>query len=54
MNITKEQIRAQFAKNAKQLGEMEEKARATGRKVNGYTAEKLAELRKMAERKSNA
>ncbi len=53
-NITKDQIRAQFAKNAKQLAKMEEKAIATGKNVNGFAAEHLRELRLKAERGANA
>lgn len=47
-----ERVRAQFAKNAEQLRAMESKARETGKKVNGYTADRLAELAAMAEAKA--
>ena len=40
-NITREQIKAAYAKNAKQLQEMADKAANTGRKINGFTAEYL-------------
>lgn len=46
-------IRAGYAKNAASLAKMAEKARQTGRKVNGYTAEylegKAAEYRAKAQ-----
>ena len=41
LGCTEAQIRAQFAQNAKQLAAMADKAKTTGRKVNGYTAEEL-------------
>ena len=46
---TEEQAKAQYARNAAQLAEMEAKAASTGRKVNGFTAQQLADLRKKAE-----
>jgi hypothetical protein len=36
-----ENVRRQYAKNARQLRVMEAKARRTGLKVNGYTANEL-------------
>jgi hypothetical protein len=36
-----EQAKRQFAKNAAQLASMADKATATDRRVNGYTAEEL-------------
>lgn len=39
---TVEQVKSQYARNAAQLRRMADKAAASGRKVNGYTAEQLA------------
>jgi len=38
---TEEQARAQFMRNAEQMTKMAEKARVTGKKVNGYTEKQL-------------
>lgn len=38
---TEEQARAQYMANAKQVVKMAEKARVTGKKVNGYTEAQL-------------
>lgn len=46
---TEEQAKAQYARNAAQLAEMEAKANSIGRKVNGFTAQQLANLRMKAE-----
>lgn len=43
-NVTAEQMRAQYAKNAAGLAQMKAKAELTGKKVNGYTAEQLKDL----------
>ncbi len=40
---TREQLNAQYAKNADGLNSMREKAAKTGKKVNGYTEKQLAE-----------
>lgn len=37
-------VKAQFLANAKQLDDMARKAAATGKKVNGYTHERLVQL----------
>lgn len=42
MGCTEQQARAQLARNAAQLDAMAAKAKATGKKVNGYTYEQLA------------
>ena len=47
-------IRAQYAKNAAGLRKMLAKAEATGRKVNGFTAEVLRDRVATYERLSNA
>lgn len=47
-----DQVRAQFAKNARQLGAMAEKARRTARKVNGFTSVELQTLTTRAAAKS--
>ena len=39
---TIEQAKRQFAKNAKGLREMADKAKRTGKKVNGYTEAELS------------
>lgn len=46
------QVRAQFAKNAKQLGDMAKTAKRIGKKVNGYTANALDTLASNARIKS--
>ena len=43
MGCTLNQARAQLARNAKQLDAMAAKAKATGKKVNGYTYEQLVQ-----------
>jgi hypothetical protein len=43
-DCTVEQVRVQYAKNAVGLRQMHAKAVRTGKPVNGYTAEKLAEM----------
>jgi len=45
---TAAQIRAQHARNAEALKTMKEKAERTGKKVNKYTAQQLAEMEKAA------
>lgn len=42
--VSEERIKQQYAENAKGLQNMLHKAVSTGKKVNGYTAEQLAEL----------
>jgi hypothetical protein len=42
--VTEDRICAQFALNAASLRTMLAKAERTGRKVNGYTADRLREL----------
>ena len=44
LGVTRDQIDRQLEKNKAQLQEMAAKARQTGRKVNGYTAEQLEQL----------
>lgn len=51
-NVTPEQVRRQFARNAKQLARMSAQAVRRGGKVNGFTAGKLASFAKMALTKS--
>jgi hypothetical protein len=41
LGASAEAVRRQYAKNAEQLRGMAAKARGTGRKVNGYSAEEL-------------
>lgn len=41
LGVSDSAIRRQYAKNAAQLRGMAEKALATGRKVNGYSADEL-------------
>lgn len=41
LHCTEDQARAQYLKNAQAFDEMAAKARATGKKVNGYTLEYL-------------
>lgn len=41
---TEQQVRKQFASNAKQLSSMASKAQRTSRKVNGFTAEQLCRM----------
>lgn len=41
---TPQQLAAQRASNAKDLAKLAGKARATGKKVRGYTAEQLAAM----------
>jgi len=43
-NCTVEQLRAHFQKNLVILQEMLDKAEATGKKVNGYSADKLRDM----------
>ena len=45
---TVEQVRAQQARNASMLAGMLDKATATGRKVNGYTADELRTMHSAA------
>lgn len=47
-----ENVRAQYRRNAAQLRSMEAKARASGRRVRGYSAEELASLARNAEDKA--
>lgn len=42
-NCTPDQVRAQFAANAADLAKMAATAERKGRKVNGYTAQRLRE-----------
>jgi hypothetical protein len=44
--VSVERIKAQYLENAKGLEEMYVKAVTTGKKVNGYTADQLYELKK--------
>lgn len=41
---TPERIRSQYEKNRAEVATMLEQARKSGRKVNGYTAEELANM----------
>ena len=43
-NCTVEQLRAHFQKNLVILREMLDKAESTGKKVNGYSADKLRDM----------
>lgn len=43
LGVTVDQIRAGHARNLPELQQMLDKAEATARKVNGYTAEQLRE-----------
>lgn len=47
-NCTPEQVRAQYRRNAVQLAAMAERARKTGKRVNGYTADELDERARIA------
>lgn len=42
--VSKERISEQYEKNAQGLEAMHKKALATGKKVNGYTAEQLEQM----------
>lgn len=42
--FTTEQLKAQYRKNLEGLKKMLEKAKATGKKVNGYTEQQLSEI----------
>lgn len=44
-NVTTDKIKAQYLKNAKDLQKMYDKAVSTGKKVNGYTASQLLEMK---------
>ena len=46
------QVKEQFAKNSRQLQRMADKARATGRKVNGFTFVELTAKANEAEARS--
>jgi ABC-type enterochelin transport system substrate-binding protein len=46
---TVEQAKAQYKANGEQLRKMESKAKATGKKVNGYAQERLAAYAKQME-----
>jgi len=50
---TVDRVRAQYRRNAAQLAEMADKATATGKPVNGYSAESLRKLAASAIAKSN-
>lgn len=52
LGCTPEQVKAQLAKNAKQLRSMEAEAIEKGRKVNGYTASDLGALAQSYEERS--
>jgi len=43
-NCTEEQLKEQYRANAAGLVKMRDKAKRTGKKVNGYTLAKLEEL----------
>jgi hypothetical protein len=49
---TAEQVKAQHAKNAKELEGMAEKASRTGRKVNNYTEAQLRQLAEQSRQRS--
>jgi hypothetical protein len=51
-NVSPEMIKKQYAENAKQLKAMYDKAIATGKKVNGFSAPQLEKLYKQAEKNS--
>ncbi len=44
LGCTMDQLNSQYAANAQQLEKMYEKAVATGKKVNGYTAAQLDKM----------
>lgn len=49
---TSEQVRQQFARNARSLATMADKAKQRGRKVNGYTASELSAMARKMKRRS--
>lgn len=53
-NVTPEQVRRQFARNAKQLAQMSAQTVRRGGKVNGFTAGQLSEFAEMVLAKSQS
>lgn len=49
LGCTVDQLRSQYRVNAAKLRGMQARAIATGEKVNGYTADRLAELAAVTE-----